>query len=351
MTNEQTGPYFDLVVERVVEETPDAKSIVLQIPDGLKDTFAYGAGQFLTFGIVVEEHQLVRCYSLASSPDTDSEYKVTVKRVEEGRASNYFNDHVPVGHSLKVMKPAGNFCLQPRSTPLFLFAGGSGITPVISLIKSALVTTQRKVSLVYANRDEKSIIFKQELDALVAAHPDRFDLHYRLDDADGFLDLDTARKQILGAAEADFYVCGPGAYMDVIEEALAAEGISADAIFIERFLSPELEALDHPEPRAEGVGEEGAFTVSVYLDGNVTEVSVADGETVLEACHRVGLDAPCACLEGYCGACMAMVKGGTVEMKLNDGGIDARQEGEGWVLTCQGLVRSAGVRIEYPDAN
>ena len=345
--NEQ-GPYFDLVVERIVEETPDSKSVVLRVPDELKETFRYRAGQFLTFGVTVDEHPLVRCYSLASSPDTDVEHKVTIKRVDEGRASNYFNDHVLAGQPLRVMKPAGIFCLQAHEAPLVLFAGGSGITPVISIIKSALATTSRKVTLVYANRDEASVIFKRELDALSSAHPEQLDIQYRLDSVDGFLDAGTAGALIAEASGADFYVCGPGAYMDVIEEALAANGVASESIFIERFVSPELEALDHPEPRAETSGDP---VVTIYLDGNETEVTVGEGETVLEACHRAGLDAPCACLEGYCGACMALVKGGQVEMKRNDGGLDASQEAEGWVLTCQGLVRAGGGRVEYPDAN
>ncbi|MAI78195.1 MAG: 3-ketosteroid-9-alpha-hydroxylase [Deltaproteobacteria bacterium] len=347
MTTEQSGPYYELEVVRIIEETADARSLVFGVPDGLKETFKYRAGQFLTFGVTVEEHPLVRCYSLASSPDVDAEKKVTVKRVAEGRASNWFNDHVTVGDVLKVMKPAGNFCLQDRSTQLVLFAGGSGITPVISLVKSALATTQRSIQLVYANRDEGSIIFRKELDELASAHADRLEVVHRLDEVDGFLDVTAAGALISNALSADFYVCGPGAYMDVVEAALATAGVPSDRIFIERFLSPELEALDHPAEREEG---EASSKVVIYLDGQETELVVGEGETILEACHRAGLDAPCACLEGYCGACMALVKGGTVEMRENDGGLDDSQVAEGWVLTCQGLLRSEGVRVEYPDA-
>ncbi|MFP6641598.1 MAG: ferredoxin--NADP reductase, partial [Myxococcota bacterium] len=344
MTVEPGGPYYDLDVERIIEETSDARSIVLRIPDEARDRFAYRAGQFLTFAVVIDGHQLVRCYSLASSPDTELEHKVTIKRVEDGRASNWLNDHVVVGQQLAVMKPAGNFCLQPRETPMVLFAGGSGITPVISLIKSALVTTAREMKLVYANRDRESIIFRKELEELVVAHPARLEVVHRLDQVDGFLDVPTARPVVAETRQADFYICGPQAFMDVVEEALAAEGVAGEQIFIERFLSPELETLDHPEPREVS---EGTSMVSVYLDGQLNEVSVGEQETILEACHRAGLDAPCACLEGYCGACMARVKSGTVEMRHNDGGIDASQEAEGWVLTCQGLVRSSDVHVEY----
>jgi 3-ketosteroid 9alpha-monooxygenase subunit B len=319
---------------------------VLAIPDVSKGTFAYRAGQFLSFGVTLGGHHLVRCYSLASSPDTEGEHKVTVKRVEDGRVSNWFHDELKPGDVLHVMKPAGHFCLQARETPIVMFGGGSGITPIISILKSALATTRRRIQLVYANRDARSIIFREELDALAAAQPERFSLDHRLDDADGFLGVEQAREYVRAAADADFYVCGPGPYMDVVEEALRAESVPAEQIFIERFVSPELAALD-AEPPAD-LGDATAL-VDVYLDGEVVAVPVHDGETILAAAHRAGLDAPCACMEGYCGSCMALVKEGEVEMKLNDGGLDSEQVQEGWVLTCQSVAKSRAARLDYPD--
>ena len=343
-----SGPYYDLPVARVIEETHDARSIILNVPDELKSTFAYRAGQFLTFGVPLEGHQWVRCYSLASCPDTDSEYKVTVKRVDEGRISNWFNDCVEPGQTLHVMKPAGRFCLQARDIPLVFFSGGSGITPVISIIKSALATTRRKLHLVYANRDADSIIFRAELSALVEAHPERLEVTHRLDASEGFLDRPAARAVVAADPDADFYVCGPGPFMDVVEDALDAESVPEERIFIERFVSPELDA---PEAEVTSVPSGDMNSVQVYLDGETHRVSVKPDETLLAACHRVGIDAPCACTEGYCGACMARVKSGEVEMLLNDGGLDDDQVAEGWVLTCQTKLRSAGVEIEYPDAD
>ena len=342
------GPYYDLRVERVVDETHDSQSFVLAIPDDLKATFAYRAGQFLTFGVHVEGHQWVRCYSLASCPDTESEHKVTVKRVEDGRVSNWFNDRVSPGHTLHVMKPAGHFCLQDREAPLVFFCGGSGITPVIALIKSALATTGRSLRLVYANRDADSIIFGAELTALAEAHPGRLAVTHRLDDVDGFLDEPAAREVVAAKPDSDFYICGPEAFMDVAEAALAAESVPAERVFIERFAVPE---LDIPGSQLEAVPGESEDAVEVYLDGEVHQVSVQKDETILAACHRLGIDAPCACTEGYCGACMARVKAGQVEMLLNDGGLDEDRVEEGWVLTCQTRVRSPGVRVDYPDAD
>lgn len=340
------GPYHDLEVARVIEETHDARSIVLVVPEALRATFAYRAGQFLTFRVSVDGHPLVRCYSLASCPITETEHKVTVKRIETGRVSNWFHDSLKAGDHLKVMKPAGHFCLADRSVPIVMFSGGSGITPVISLMKSALATTKRRIELVYANRDVRSVIFADELAALAASHPDRLQVTHRFDDREGFLGVDEARRIVRATPDADFYVCGPGPYMDVVEAALAAEDVPRERIFIERFLTPEHEALDHAPALAPGT--DGAH-VTVYLDGQETELVVAAGETILEAAHRVGLDAPCACVEGYCGACMAKVESGEVVMRTNDGGLDADQERAGWVLTCQGEVRSKTARIAYPD--
>jgi len=342
----QAGPYFDLQVERVIDETQDTRSFVLTIPQELEATFAYRAGQFLTFGVPLGDHHQVRCYSLASCPETESEHKVTVKRVDDGRVSNWFNENVEAGQALHVMKPAGHFCLADRETPLVFFGAGSGITPIASLIKAALATTGRRLHLLYANRDADSIIFATELDALAARYPDRFEVTHRLDDVDGFLDVPAARKVVVADPGADFYICGPGAFMDVAEAALAEASVAEEQIFIERFDTPDLDAA----AAAPATGQ-ATDVLRVYLDGEVHELSVQEDETILAACHRAGIDAPCACTEGYCGACMAKVKQGEVEMLLNDGGLDDDQVEEGWVLTCQTRVRSAGVQVDYPDAD
>ncbi len=344
-TESHAGPYHELRVSRIIRETEDACSVVLAIPEADRGLFEYRAGQFLTFRVPIGDDHLVRCYSLSSSPDTDPEHKVTVKRIPDGRVSTWFNESLEEGQSLQVMRPAGHFCLEGRSAPIVLFGAGSGITPVISILKSALRTTARRVKLVYANRDARSIIFEDELAALAAANPDRLELIHRLDDREGFLDAEAAATHVRAAPDADFYVCGPGPFMDVVEEALAAQGIAEEQIFIERFIY----APEAPTPAAPAPAPGEGVAVEVHLDGHVTELRCNPGETILEAADRAGLDAPCACRDGYCGACMAMVEEGEVEMKMNDGGLDQNQVAEGWVLTCQGIPRSARVRVDYPD--
>src|SRR5690242_4635237 len=179
--------FHPLSVAEVIEETHDAKSIVFAIPDALRQVFRYRAGQFLTLEVPWAGAILRRCYSLASSPQCDPAPKVTVKRVADGRVSNWLNDNVRKGDMLSVLPPEGRFVLTDTDAPLVLFAGGSGITPVISLIKTALATGSRPIALLYANRDARSIIFRHELEALSAKHPGRIFVDHHLDDEKGFV--------------------------------------------------------------------------------------------------------------------------------------------------------------------
>ena len=336
------GPYHNLRVAEVIEETSDSKSFVFEVPPELAELFSYRSGQFLTFRVEVDGHRIVRCYSLASAPELDARPKVTIKRVDEGRVSNWMNDHVVVGTTLEVMHPAGHFCLRESDSPILLFGGGSGITPIISIIKTALKTTSRPVKLLYANRNDQSIIFKEELATLFSQYPDRLELVHRLDDVHGFVDASLVVQEVGPRTDADFYICGPGPFMDVVENALAGLHVDPSQIFIERFESPE------GPISSEAVDTSGGARVTIKLDGNETEVEVGEGETILAAARRVGLEAPFACEEAYCGCCMAKVVEGDVEMLTNDGGIDQRQIDQGWVLTCQGIVKGRA-RIEYPD--
>ncbi len=338
-----SGPYYHLRVARVIDETADARSFEFEIPGELQERFAYRSGQFLSFRIEVDGHRLVRCYSLASAPGLDGPHKVTVKRVVEGRVSNWMNDHVAAGDMLEVMHPAGVFCLRDRTTPIVLFGGGSGITPVISILKTALATGKRPVKLVYANRDEASIIFVQELEAIRRAHPDRFELVHRLDVVHGFVDVARVVEEVGKRTDADFYICGPGPFMDVVEKGLQGLGVAKDQIFIERFTSP----TDAPAATT-SVDTTGGTKITVKLDGKETLIAMAEGETILAAARRAGLEPPFACEEAYCGCCMAKVVSGQVEMRMNDGGIDQRQIDEGYILTCQGVPKG-DARIEWPD--
>ena len=343
-----TASCFPLRVERVIDETHDARSFVLAVSPELTSRFRYRAGQFLSFKVPHSGKVLTRSYSLSSSPDCDDMHKVTVKRVDGGRVSHWMNDHVHPGDLLQVTSPAGLFVLNDKRRRIALFAGGSGITPVISLVKTALATTDRRLELVYANRDARSVIFEAEIEALRRGSGGRLSVIHSLDDRDGFFDVDRVKHLVVDASEADFYLCGPGAFMDTIERALAALHVPSEQVHIERFVSP----ADPDEVVREATvaaPDEGApESITIVLDGVAHEVPYRAGERVLEAARRAGLDPPFSCEEGYCSCCMAKLARGRVKMAANDC-LTPDLLAESWVLTCQSECVSQHVRIEYPD--
>ena len=333
--------YHDLRVLRIEHETADARSIVFEIPASLRDVFQYRSGQFLTLQIPFGGKHLYRCYSLASSPGIENEHKVTVKRVADGRISNWINDNLKPGDTLKVLPPSGHFVLGAEERDLLLFAGGSGITPVISIVKTALAGGRRMIRLVYANRDEASIIFRAELDALAARHPDRLEVVHRLDVREGFIDEPAVLRHLQGCARREVYICGPGPFMDTVEHTLLAAGADAATIHIERFTSLE------SEEEVAGSGTT-ARRVELTLDGARQTIEVREGETVLHAAKRCGLEPPSSCESGFCGCCMARLVRGKVHMLHNDFLSEAEQA-EGWVLTCQSVPDTDDCVVEYPD--
>ncbi len=339
------GPH-ELRVARVIEETQDARSFVLEVPPELRERFAYRAGQYLTFEVPLGEETLMRCYSLASSPDRGEAHKVTVKRVDGGRGSNWFHDHVEAGSVLRVMAPLGRFVLHGESVPLLFFAGGSGITPVISLIKSALETTERRIRLLYANRDARSVIFESELGALAQRHPTRLEVRHHLDDARGFVTADDVRAAHAGFEAAECYLCGPGPFMAAVEAALLAAGVPEARIRIERFELPEEHARTGVTEQAptDGLPSE----IVVHLDGKTHRVPYTPGQTLLAAVRAAGLSAPFACEEAFCGSCAAKRIRGEVVLDRNDV-FSAEELAQGWILTCHGRPASAECEISWDN--
>jgi len=343
-----TASCVELRVAEVIEETRDARSLVFEIPTEQAERFGYRSGQFLSFKIPYEGQVLTRSYSLSSAPETDRAPKVTVKRIEGGRISNWINDRVEVGTRLMALPPAGSFVLDDTDRRTILFGAGSGITPVISIVKSALATSGRSLKLVYANRDEQSIIFGAELDALARAHPDRLEIIHRLDDVEGFIDRDDTKRLVGSELEADFYLCGPGPFMAIVEEALRELSVDRDRVRVERFVSPPDPGPHIEEAKPEVADDSVPDAITVVLDGETVEVPYKRGEKILRAVRAAGLDAPFSCEEGYCSCCMAKLTAGEVKMDANDclskGMLD-----EGWVLTCQARCVSGRARVEYPD--
>lgn len=346
------SPASDLRLQvcAVIDETADARSLVFDVPEALRERFAYKPGQFLSFRVTVDGKRLTRCYSMSSSPWTDTRPKVTIKRVEGGRVSNWMNQHVQVGDWLEVLPPAGHFCIDQRqaidaSRPLVLFGGGSGITPVFSLLKAVLHSGQRPVLLVYANRDEASVIFRDELRALAKAHPEQLQVVHVLDSVQGFVDAAQVRQLVRHWRGADYFICGPGPFMDTVEGTLLALGEARDAIHVERFVSPpDPDSQEAVPVQVEGAGCE---LLVVELDGVTHEIVPRPGDTLLQSCKAAGLDVPFSCEEGFCGACMCTVEEGQAPLARNDVLSKAELEA-GWTLACQGHPQGARVRLKFP---
>lgn len=215
-------------VTRIIKESADARTFVFEPHDG---PFSYQAGQFCMFKVNVAGKDLYRSYSMSSAPETETELMTTVKRVPGGKVSNWMIDDVAEGDEFEVTTARGFFCLRPADTPLLGFSGGSGITPILSLAKSALATTDRAVRLLCADRDQASVIFEQALADLVARHPGRLSVVRHLDDERGLLDAAAIREFVGSEVDADSYVCGPETYMELVETALPGPG----QVFSERF--------------------------------------------------------------------------------------------------------------------
>lgn len=337
---------------RVVRETADASSFVLAVPPGLRDGFGHRAGQFCTFRAVIDGTPHLRCYSMSSSPDVDDELKVTVKRVPGGLVSNWMLDTLADGDEVEVTFPAGVFCLPDGDGDVVAAAAGSGITPVISLVKTALATSERRVRLLYANRDVASTIFRAELDELVARNPGRLEVVHHLDVDSGFVDADGARRALgpIGP-DAHVFVCGPTPFMDVVEGALLADGIEVDRIHIERFIPAGGDPVVDDDPAGVSEADDadaggGSTKVTIELDGRTETAEHRSGTTVLQVARQVGMSPPFSCESGSCATCMARLIEGTVQMHVNDA-LDDDEVAEGWILTCQSVPTSPTVSVVY----
>jgi 3-ketosteroid 9alpha-monooxygenase subunit B len=338
--------YHKLRIKRVDPETHDSASFELDVPDALRETFRYRPGQFCTFRVHIDGAEQLRSYSMSSAPETDEDLTVTVKRVAGGLVSNWFLDNLHEGDVIEVTKPAGVFCPRDAGGPVLAFCGGSGITPVMSITKSVLGTTDRPVRLLYANRDRDSVIFESLLDELAMEHRGRLEVRPHFDTDAGFLTSQDVIGFVADGVDADSYICGPGPFMDLVESTLRDLGVGPDHIFIERFLVEQQEkdaaaTEGEPDPTAAVPTE-----VTIILGGKKAVIPYQVGDTVLETARRGGLRPPFSCEAGNCATCMAFLKEGSVRMRANNA-LTVEEVEEGWILTCQSLPLGATVTVEY----
>jgi ferredoxin-NADP reductase len=338
--------FHPLRVKAIVQETEDTRSFVLDVPPELHDLFRYRPGQFCTFRVHIGGDEQQRSYSMSSAPETDDDLAVTVKRVPGGLVSNWFHDHVSEGDTLEVTKPAGVFCLRDHDRPVVGFAGGSGVTPVMSLTKATMAGTARPVRLLYANTARPSVIFDEQLDALQTDHPDRLEVRHHLDDDGGFLTAPAVAEFASASLDADFYICGPGPFMDLVETTLLEVGIEPDRILIERFVTAEQPRPTTTEATTTTIGVEVPENVVIKLKGTTTSIAYQPGDTVLETARRGGLQPPFSCEAGNCATCMALLHEGRATMRANNA-LTPEEVDEGWILTCQAVPEGAAVTVEY----
>jgi ring-1,2-phenylacetyl-CoA epoxidase subunit PaaE len=352
--------FHSLEVAEMVPETSDASSIRFDVPPELRETFRFKPGQHLTLRAEIGGEEVRRNYSLCVAPD-EGVVKVTVKRIAGGLFSNWANDHLKPGARLDVMPPHGSFTwdFAPGAANHYIaFAGGSGITPVISLLKSAMIEEPgSRFTLLYGNRDSSSVIFLEELARLKNRFLSRLEVHHFLAEEsedielfNGMLDAGKCEEILTHLVEpaeaAAFFICGPEPMMDAAEQALVRHGVARDRIHLERFtagrpsaaLAAQIQAL---QQEAQGL------TLQVTLDGRKRRVAFdAAAGNILDSARLAGLPAPYACKAGVCATCRARVVSGEVEMAARYGLTD-EEVAAGYVLTCQSVPKGEGVEVDY----
>lgn len=359
-----SNPYLNLKVVAITRETADAISIHFEHPD--KKNIPYKPGQFLTLILPVDGREVRRSYSLSSTPQEGPRLVVTVKRVDGGLVSNYLMEHLQVGQEVKVMEPIGNFCLTCAPTnqrQVLLFGAGSGITPLMSMLKAVLAEEPNsKVTLLYGNRDEASVIFKEQLQQLKAANPNRLHVEYiysqpkhdcehrgRMNQSLILKILE--RLQLTRPQEAVYYMCGPEGMMQEVRHALEVLHVPAERIFRESFVSSkglEQQEAGQPQHGVVAVSDDGEIktqTVTIIYEGAEYAVKVEPDQTILEAALEQDIDLPYSCQAGLCTACRGKCLSGEVHLEESDGLSDAELE-EGYVLNCVGHPVTSNVVIE-----
>ena len=336
---------LELRVAEVVRETADAHSLVLEpaVPDIGRPS--YRPGQFLTLRVPSDRPGgAARCYSLSSSPYLDEPMAVTVKRTRDGYASNWICDNVQPGQVIEALRPSGLFTPTSLDDDLVLAAAGSGITPVMSILKSVLHAGSGRVVMLYANRDQDGIIFREVLEQLARDHPDRLTIVHWLESVQGLPTTSLLRGLLEPYTGRDAFICGPGVFMDVVSQTLHELGAPSSRVHVERFTSlvGDPFAARVAAPEQQGPGSE----LEVVLDGETTALRWPQGRKLLDVLLDAGLDAPYSCREGACSACACYVLEGEVDLERNEI-LDPSDLAEGIVLACQALSRTEKVRVSY----
>lgn len=348
--------FHSLTIKSVDKETKDTVSISFEIPSNLTESFKFEAGQYLTLKALINGEDVRRAYSISSAPH-ENEWKVAVKKVENGKFSTYAQNLV-AGDKIEVMAPQGNFTIKSDLEKNYvLFAAGSGITPMISIAKYILKQNNSNVSLFYGNKTVLDTVYKNELDAL-ASNNDNFNLHYilsREETGNSILDgrIDAAKIESLynefidGATVNDVYSCGPEEMINSIKSFFSAKGLNDSQIHFELFTAPTLP--DSDEDSTPLVIGDVTSQVTVIMDDEEFEFELhSKGKNILQAAQDNDADVPFSCKGGVCCTCRAKVMEGKAVMDLNYA-LDPEEVEEGFILTCQAHPVTEKVVVSFDE--
>lgn len=354
--------FHKLQVADLRRETPECVSIALEVPEELKNEFAYKQGQNITLRAFLDGEELRRSYSICTSP-FENELRVAVKLAPFGRFSTWVNTTLKKGDYVDVLAPTGKFYteLNPSHKKNYLaFAAGSGITPLMSIIKTTLATEpQSSFTLVYGNRNRSNIIFKEELEALKNRYIDRLAIHYILSrektEAEVYYGrinadkLNQLSEKLINVAKADdIFICGPEEMIFSIKNWLIEKGIDQRKIHFELFTTPGQSSAMRKEQLTSPTEVAGKTSkVTVKLDGISFSFDLPfDGDTILEAALKQGADLPYSCKGGVCATCKARLLEGKVDMDVHYA-LEQEEIDEGYILTCQSHPRSEEVKVDF----
>jgi ring-1,2-phenylacetyl-CoA epoxidase subunit PaaE len=333
-----------LKVHDIKRELPDTATFYLKEVSGLK--INYKPGQFITLVFSHHDEEIRRSYSLSSSPD-EAYLTITVKRIQNGEISRFLLTQVKPGDVLNAVEPAGKFTITNFSEEkdILLFAAGSGIVPIFSQLKYILSrAANSKLTLIYSNQNESSVLFKDELNTLQLNHPSRLKIIHLLSSAGNRLNNLKAEQLIrqfvkLDPAKAEFYTCGPFSFMRMIRLTLLYMGFEPRQIRKENFVLETIPVISGPvnfPPR----------NIRIYFNKETYDIMVAENQSILQAALQNNIPLPYSCRVGDCSTCAAICKSGKVEMVKNDVLTD-RDLDDGWILTCTGHPLSDDVVIQY----
>lgn len=360
--------FYTLPVKNITRETPQAVTVTFGVPADHQKTFNYKSGQYLTLKFNLKGIEVRRAYSMCSSP-IESELAVTVKQVDGGLVSTHINQNLKAGDQVEVMPPEGRFLIEPnpeRSKTYYLIGAGSGITPFLSIIKTLLEEEPKSsIFLLYGNRNEASIIFEDKLTQLEKKYSGQLIVEHILSQPkkekgkglsglfskgkmtwegkvgriDAKVIKDFLAKNPKRSQEAEYYLCGPGGMLEIAQKTLESEGVAKDNVHVEYFTT----ADSNVSTKASGVA--GA-KVKAHLNGEVVEIQVPEGKTILDALIKEGYDPPYSCTSGACSTCLAKTISGSVKMDVYYA-IDDDEVAEGFILACQSHPTTSEVEVTF----